>query len=109
MVVEVVVKLLRRPSRMTRRGEGIGVGRFVGRQILGFAIAVGIPEVLRPGIVVRRFVGRLVVIRGSVPTHAGPLLGAGGACNVQSWGCGIFPTQTSLMGAGLRLAPATMP
>jgi hypothetical protein len=82
MVVEVVVKLLRRPSRIRRCRERIGVGRFVRREIPGFAIVAGIPEVLRPGMVVRRFVGRLVVIRGSVPTHAGPLLGAGGACNV---------------------------
>jgi hypothetical protein len=82
MVVKVVVKLLGRPSRRTRRGDGIGVGRFVRREVPGFAIAAGVPEVLRPGIVVRRFVGRLFVIRGSVPTHAGPLLRAGGACNV---------------------------
>jgi hypothetical protein len=82
MVVKVVVKLLGRPSRRTRRGDGIGVGRFVRREVPGFAIAAGVPEVLRPGIVVRRFVGRFFVIRGSVPTHAGPLLGAGGACNV---------------------------
>jgi len=81
MIVKVVVKLLRRPSRITRRGEGIGVGRFVRREIPGFARAAGIPEVLRPGIVVRRFVGRLVVIRSSVPTHAGPL-SAGAACNL---------------------------
>ena len=82
MVVKVVVKLLRRPSWITRRGEGIGIGRFVLPEIPGFAIAAGIPEVLRAGIVLRRFVGWLVVIRGSVPTHAGPLLGAGGACDV---------------------------
>src|ERR1700744_2491557 len=82
MIVKVVVKLLGRPSRITRRGGGIGVGRFARRDIPGFAIAAGVPELLRPGIVVRRFVGRLVVIRCSVPTHAGPLLGAGGACNV---------------------------
>jgi hypothetical protein len=82
VVVKVVVKLLGRPSRITRCGEGIGVGRFVGREIPGLAIPAVVPEVLRPGIVVRRFVGRLVVIRGSVPTHAGPLLGAGGSCNV---------------------------
>jgi hypothetical protein len=82
MVVKVVVKILWRPSWITRRGEGIGIGRFVLREIPGFAIATGIPEVVRPGIVLRRFVGRLVVVRGSVPTHAGPLLRAGGACNV---------------------------
>jgi hypothetical protein len=82
MVIEVVVKLLGRPSRIRRRRERTGVGRFVRREIPGFAIVAGIPEVLRPGMVVRRFVGRLVVIGGSVPTHAGPLLGAGGACDV---------------------------
>jgi hypothetical protein len=58
------------------------VRRFVRREISGFAIAAGVPEVLRPGIVVRRFVGRLVVIRSSVPTHAGSLLSAGAACNL---------------------------
>jgi hypothetical protein len=82
VIVKVVVKLLGRPSRILRCGEGIGIGGFVRREIAGFAISTGVPEVLRPGIVVRRFVGRLVVIRGSVPTHAGPLLGVGGACNV---------------------------
>jgi hypothetical protein len=82
MVVKVVVKFLGGASRIMRSGSGIGVRRFVRREIPGFAIAASVPELLRPGIVVRRFVGRLVVIRGSVPTHAGPLLGAGGACNV---------------------------
>jgi hypothetical protein len=81
VVVKVVVKLLRRPIRMTRRRKGIGVRRFVRRDIRGFAIAAGVSEVLRPWIVVRRFVGRLV-IRSSVPTHAGPLLCAGGACKL---------------------------
>jgi hypothetical protein len=82
VVVKIVVKLLGRPIRITRRREGIGVRRFVRRDIPGFAIAAGVVEVLRPGIVVRRFVGRLVLIRSSVPTHAGPLLRAGGACKL---------------------------
>jgi hypothetical protein len=82
VVVKVVVKRVRRPIRITRRRKGIGVRRFVRREISGFAIAAGVPEVLRPGIVVRRFVGRLVVIRSSVPTHAGSLLSAGAACNL---------------------------
>jgi hypothetical protein len=82
VVVKVVVKLVGRPIRVTRRRKGIGVRRFVRREIPGFAIATGVCEVLRPGIVVRRLVGRLVVIRSSVPTHAGRLLRAGAACNL---------------------------
>jgi hypothetical protein len=82
VVVKVVVKLVGRPIRITRRRKGIGVRRFVRREISGFGIAAGFSEVLRPGIVVRRFLGRLVVIRSSVPTHAGPLLRAGAACNL---------------------------
>jgi hypothetical protein len=82
VVVKVVVKFVGRPIRITRRRKGIGVWRFVRREIPGFGIAAGVSEVLRPGIVVRRFVGRLVVIRSSVPTHAGPLLRAGAACNL---------------------------
>jgi hypothetical protein len=81
VVVKVVVKFLGRPIRVTRRREGIGVGRFVRREIRGFVIAAGVVEVFGPGIVVRRFVGRLVVIGGSVPTHAGPLVSARGACS----------------------------
>jgi hypothetical protein len=82
VVVKVVVKLLGRPIRITRRRERIGVRRFVRREIPRFAIAAGVLEVLRPGIVARRFVGRLLIIRSSVPTHAGPLLRAGGACKL---------------------------
>jgi hypothetical protein len=82
VVVKVVVKLLWRPIRITRRREGIGVSRFVRREIPGFVIAAGVAEVFGPGMVIRRFAGRLVVIGGSVPTHAGPLLGAGAACNL---------------------------
>ena len=41
VVVKVVVEFLRRPSRITRCGERIGVGRFVGREIPWFAIGAG--------------------------------------------------------------------
>jgi hypothetical protein len=51
VVVKVVVKLLGRPIWITRRRKGISM--FVRREISGFAIAGLVPEVLRPGIVVR--------------------------------------------------------
>jgi hypothetical protein len=78
--VRKVVGELGRALRKARLGDRTGVLRWVSRQILGLPRALVVAEILRWGKVVRRFVGRLVRIGSSVPTHAGPLPRAGGDC-----------------------------
>jgi hypothetical protein len=76
--VKIVGKVLRRATWITRRRERTGVTGFVGAGSRRFRVAAVIFELLRLGIVVRRSV---VVVGSSVPTHAGPLVSAGGACS----------------------------
>jgi hypothetical protein len=77
-VRKVVGVLVGRAIRKARTGDRTGVRGCGSREIVRLLKVTDIPEVLRLGKVVRRFVR----IGSSVPTHAGALPRAEGACRL---------------------------
>jgi hypothetical protein len=62
---------------IARTEDATGVRGWRGREVYGLPVATNVAEIVRLGIVVRRFAaGGLVRIRSSVPTHADALLRA---------------------------------
>src|SRR5271155_2317761 len=57
-------------SRVARTGDAADARGLGGREVVGLPIVAEVGEIVRFGIVVRRFAGGLVRIRSSVPTHA---------------------------------------
>jgi hypothetical protein len=73
IVGKLILIVVARVILVARTGEAHGLRGRSGREIVELPMAADIAEIVRFGIVVRRFVGGLVRIRSSVPTHADAL------------------------------------